>query len=136
MSEAETGAASTKPYLIRAIYDWCEDSGFTPHLAVRVDARTRVPMGYVKDGAIVLNIGKTAVRDLHLDNDYISFSGRFGGVAHEILVPVDAVTGIYARENGQGLAFEATDGGGEPTPPDDAGNAGGRDGRPRLRVVK
>lgn len=136
MSAATSGAASTKPYLIRAIYEWCGDNGFTPYLAVRVDARTRVPMGYVKDGAIVLNIGVAAVRDLRLDNDYISFSGRFGGAAHEILVPVGAVTGIYARENGQGLAFEVVEGDDEPPAPDDGGNAAEKGGRSHLRVIK
>ncbi|NLF55522.1 MAG: ClpXP protease specificity-enhancing factor [Thauera phenolivorans] len=97
---------STKPYLIRAIYEWCVDQGFTPYLATLVDADTRVPPGYAKDGQIVLNIGPDAAHKLAMENDFISFQARFGGVAHSLLVPVDNVVAIYARENGQGMAFE------------------------------
>ncbi len=97
---------STKPYLIRALYEWCADSGYTPQLLVAVDGRTRVPPGYVKDGQIVLNISAAATRDLKLDNDWIQFSARFGGVSHEIAIPVGRVAAIFARENGQGLHFE------------------------------
>lgn len=100
---------STKPYLIRAIYDWCADNGFTPFLAVQVDAYTQVPMSYVKDGRIVLNIGMDAVRNLQLGNEDIVCGGRFGGVAHQIIVPVNAVLGIFAKENGQGLVFQGTE---------------------------
>ena len=97
---------STKPYLIRAIYEWCVDQGFTPYLAVRVDERTRVPSGYVRDGQIVLNIGPEATNQLVMDNEQVSFQARFNGVVHQIATPVDNVAAIYARENGQGMAFE------------------------------
>jgi stringent starvation protein B len=96
---------STRPYLIRALYEWCTDSGFTPFIAVLVDETVRVPNEYVKDGEIVLNISFDATSALKLGNEYIEFKGRFGGVAREIMVPVDRVLAIYARENGQGMAF-------------------------------
>ncbi len=98
-------SSSTRPYLIRALYEWCTDNGFTPFIAVLVDERVRVPNEYVKDGEIVLNISFDATSALKLGNDYIEFKGRFGGVARDILVPVDRVLAIYARENGQGMAF-------------------------------
>ncbi len=100
---------STRPYLIRAIYDWCVDSGFTPYMAVRVDERTEVPQAFVKDGEIVLNLSASAIRNLEMGNEYISFSGRFGGTPFDILVPVAAVIGIFAKENGQGLVFQAVE---------------------------
>ena len=96
---------STRPYLIRGLYEWCTDNGFTPFIAVLVDESVRVPTEYVKDGEIVLNISFDATSALKLGNDYIEFKGRFGGVARDILVPVDHVLAIYARENGQGMAF-------------------------------
>ena len=99
---------STKPYLMRAIYEWCVDSGFTPYLSVTVDPVTRVPMEYVKDGQIVLNIGPVAVERFKIGNDLIEFSARFNGAGREISIPVGAVSAIYARENGQGLSFEVT----------------------------
>jgi stringent starvation protein B len=99
---------STKPYLMRAIYDWCVDSGYTPYLSVTVDSVTRVPMEYVKDGQIVLNIGPVAVERFKIGNDLIEFSARFNGAGREISIPVGAVSAIYARENGQGLSFEVT----------------------------
>jgi stringent starvation protein B len=97
---------STKPYLIRAIHQWCCDNGFTPYLAVAVDARTRVPREHVRDGQIVLNVGYEATAHLSMDNDSISFQARFGGVARDISVPMGNVSAIYARENGAGMAFE------------------------------
>ena len=97
---------STKPYLLRAIYEWCTDNGYTPYLAVMVDGRTRVPMQFVKNGEIVLNISFDATSALKMDNDVIHFSARFGGVSRDIVVPVDNVIAIYARENGQGMAFD------------------------------
>lgn len=97
---------STKPYLLRAIYEWCTDNGYTPYLAVMVDGRTRVPMQFVKNGEIVLNISFDATSGLKMDNDVIHFSARFGGVSRDIVVPVDNVIAIYARENGQGMAFD------------------------------
>ncbi|SFV10326.1 ClpXP protease specificity-enhancing factor [Pseudoduganella namucuonensis] len=97
---------STKPYMLRAIYEWCTDSGYTPYLAVKVDAATTVPMEYVKKGEIVLNISFGATAGLKMDNDSIRFNARFGGVSREIFVPVNNVMAIYANENGQGMAFE------------------------------
>lgn len=135
---------STKPYLIRAIYDWCADSGLTPYLAVQVDEYTQVPMGYVKDGKIVLNISVDAVRNLHMGNEDITCSGRFGGVSHQIIVPIASVMGIFAKENGQGLVFQGQDSspilsvavdnksGGGSEPPDSPAPQG----KPKLRVVK
>lgn len=137
-----TDQSSTKPYLIRAIYDWCADNGLTPYLAVLVDDYTQVPQAYVKDGKIVLNISVDAVRNLHLGNDDITCGGRFGGVPHEIIVPVAAVIGIFAKETGQGLVFQGQesiptgeakpvqrDEGGEPPEPPPQG-------KPRLRIIK
>ena len=131
--------SSTKPYLIRAIYDWCTDNGYTAYLSVRVDANTRVPMAFVKEGEIVLNISMDAVQNLQLANDEITCGGRFGGVAHRIVVPVAAVIGIFARETGQGLAFQ----GQESSAPADINNSSEPpeeppppQGKPRLRVVK
>jgi stringent starvation protein B len=129
---------STKPYLIRAIYEWCADSGLTPYLAVRVDGQTLVPMSYVKDGEIVLNLGMDAVRNLHMGNDEITCGGRFGGVPQQIIVPIAAVIGIFAKETGQGLVFQGQES--TPTPP--SGDGGGKptDNLPpaksHLRVVK
>ncbi len=97
---------STKPYLLRALYEWCTDNGYTPYIVVLVDSRTRVPMEFVKNGEIVLNISFEATGNLKMDNELIHFKARFGGVAREIEVPVDNVSAIYARENGQGMAFE------------------------------
>ncbi len=99
---------STRPYLIRALYEWCTDNGYTPFLAVQVDETVRVPQEFVNNGEIVLNIGFDATGGLKLGNDYIEFKARFGGVAREIFVPVDRVAAIYARENGQGMAFAVT----------------------------
>ena len=96
---------STKPYFLRAIYEWCSDCGFTPYLSVRVDERTRVPMEYVKNGEIVLNVSLNATRNLTINNELIQFSARFNGVSREVSVPVDRVQGIFARENGQGAFF-------------------------------
>ncbi|MDS4016170.1 MAG: ClpXP protease specificity-enhancing factor [Candidatus Accumulibacter sp.] len=139
---------STKPYLIRAIHQWCCDNGFTPYLAVAVDARTRVPPEHVRDGQIVLNIGYEATAHLSLSNEGISFQARFGGMAREIAIPVGNVAAIYARENGAGMAFEpelaapeeaAADGcadylpaADEPDPTTPSPTAG----RPRLQRVK
>ncbi len=97
---------STKPYLLRALYEWCTDNGYTPYIVVSVDAHTRVPMEFVKNGEIVLNISFEATGNLKMDNELITFKARFGGVARELEIPVDNVSAIYARENGQGMAFE------------------------------
>ncbi len=98
---------STKPYMLRAIYEWCADSGYTPYIAIKVDRNTRVPMEFVKNGEIVLNISFGATSGLKMDNDFIQFHARFGGVSREILVPVQNVLAIYANENGQGMMFDA-----------------------------
>ncbi|MHB9116975.1 MAG: ClpXP protease specificity-enhancing factor [Burkholderiales bacterium] len=135
---------TTKPYLIRAIYEWCSDNGYTPYLAVQVSPRTQVPLEHVKDGQIVLSLSSTAVRNLLMGNEFVEFSARFSGTARQILVPIASVIGIYARENGQGLFFAAeeeteqadaearsetptADKPGEPNPPR---------GRPSLKIVK
>ncbi len=133
---------STKPYLVRAIYEWCTDSGFTPYLVVIVGEHTRVPTEYAKDGQVVLNIGPSATRGLSIGNDMIQFSARFGGASRDIEVPMDAVASIYARENAQGLSFAVVEQGEE-------GFAGGASvdgapgdlppsprGKPRLKIVK
>lgn len=99
---------STKPYLLRAIYEWCTDSGFTPYLAVKVDAATTVPMEYVKKGEIILNISYGATSGLKMDNDAITFRARFNGVSRELYIPVHNVLAIYANENGQGMAFDVS----------------------------
>jgi stringent starvation protein B len=113
--------SSQKPYLIRAIYEWCVDNSFTPYIAVTVDADTRVPMEYVRNGEIVLNVGPLAANRLRIGNDFIDFAARFGGVTKDILVPIVAVAAIYARENGLGMSFEVA--------------AAGRAHRPQLDTV-
>lgn len=128
---------STRPYLIRAIYEWCVDSGFTPYLAVQVDAQTEVPPAYVKDGEIVLNIGTGAVRNLEMGNEFITCAGRFGGVPFDLIVPVAAVIGIFAKENGQGLVFQGNDAEPPPSATGDADRADRpRQQRPQLKIVK
>lgn len=102
-----TDSNSTRPYLIRALHEWCSDNGFTPFLSVAVDASVSVPNEYVRNDEIVLNISYGATERLSLGNDHIEFRGRFGGVAREVFVPVGRVVAIYARENGQGLVFPA-----------------------------
>lgn len=97
---------STKPYMIRAMHEWCTDNGLTPHLLVAVDVHTRVPVAYVKDGEIVLNINYSATRNLLISNEAVTFSARFGGVASDLYVPMHAIRGIFARENGQGMFFQ------------------------------
>lgn len=97
---------STKPYLIRAIFDWCTDSGFTPYVAVAVDETVRVPAEFVNNGEIVLNVSALATSRLLIDNEAISFQARFSGAPREVYVPMAQVIAIYARENGQGMAFE------------------------------
>jgi stringent starvation protein B len=126
---------STRPYLIRAIHEWCADSGLTPYLAVRVNERTEVPRAYVKEGEIVLNLGAGAVRNLEMGNEFITCNGRFGGTPFDLIVPVEAVIGIFAKETGQGLVFQ----GGEPQPPssDDGGEEPKpKPQRPQLKIVK
>ncbi|MEK9774822.1 MAG: ClpXP protease specificity-enhancing factor [Quisquiliibacterium sp.] len=97
---------STKPYLIRAIHQWCMDNGYRPYLVVTVDERTQVPHEFVRNGEIVLNVSDDATHRLTLGNDLIEFEARFNQVARQISIPVDNVSAIYAAENGQGMAFE------------------------------
>ncbi len=101
---------STKPYLIRALYEWCSDNGFTPYIAVAVDERTIVPREFVRNAEIVLNISPLATNHLQIGNDLVTFQARFGGVARELSIPVENVISIYARETGHGMAFEVTRG--------------------------
>jgi stringent starvation protein B len=110
-----TAGSSTRPYLIRALHDWCTDNGFTPYVAVFVDSHVQVPVEYVKNNEIVLNVGFEATSSLKLGNETIEFKARFGGSSREIIVPIDHVIAIYARENGQGMAF--------PMPSDAQGSA-------------
>jgi stringent starvation protein B len=105
----------TKPYVLRALFEWCVDNGYTPHLAVKVDSRAQVPPEYVKGGEITLNISPNAVHKLQMGNELIEFSARFGGVARQISVPVTNVYALYARETGHGMTFEV-----------DGGNAGAK----------
>ncbi len=105
MTNSAGNPSSTKPYLLRALYEWCTDNGLTPYLAVHVDSQVRVPREHVKNGEIVLNISFGATTGLKIGHDDVRFKARFGGVARDILVPVSHVTAIYARENGQGMAF-------------------------------
>jgi stringent starvation protein B len=102
------GFTSTKPYMLRALHEWCTDNNLTPHLLVVVDNETRVPMAYVKDGEIVLNLSYAATKSLQIDNDAIVFSARFGGVSQNIFIPMHAVKGLFARENGEGMFFDVT----------------------------
>ena len=137
---------SAKPYLVRAICEWCADNGLTPFLAVKVDARTRVPAAFVKNGEIVLNISTTATRRLTIDNEWVQFNARFSGASQEVSVPMSAVSGVFAKETGYGFAFamprdpaaaliEAT----APPPPDaepaaSEGSGSGKTGdRPKAR---
>jgi len=97
---------STKPYLLRALYEWCVDNGYTPHVAVKVDSKTQVPSEYVKNGEITLNVAPSAVHKLQMGNELIEFSARFAGVARQISVPVGNVYAVYARETGHGMTFD------------------------------
>lgn len=127
---------STKPYLIRAIHEWCADQGFTPYLAVKVDATTRVPREFVKDGEIVLNVGLEATHQLLMGNDEISFQARFGGRAFPVVVPIERVAAIYASENGEGMAFEVVEGKAGEEEPEDQVSAERPAGRPVLTRIK
>jgi stringent starvation protein B len=100
---------SAKPYLVRAICEWCADNGLTPYLAVRVNPQTRVPAAFVKNGEIVLNVSATATRKLTIDNQWIQFTARFNGSSQEVSVPIGAVIGIFAKETGYGFSFTAPD---------------------------
>ena len=123
-------SSSTRPYLIRALYEWCTDNGFTPYVAVQVDDTVQVPREYVKNGEIVLNISFDATSSLKLGNDFIEFKARFAGTAREISVPVGRVIAIYARENGQGMAFPA------PAPSAAPADAGGTQAGPAAAPAR
>ena len=141
---------SSRPYLVRALYEWIVDNDCTPHMLVNAEyPSVQVPQGFASDGQIVLNISPSAVRNLHMDNDAVSFDGRFGGVSHTLFVPSGAILGIYARENGQGMVFdleppvldeedaefeEVVEPDDEVPPPD--GQPPRPSGRPSLKVVK
>jgi stringent starvation protein B len=135
---------SSRPYLVRALYEWIVDNDCTPHLLVNAEfAGVQVPAGFASDGQIVLNVSPTAVRHLHMDNEAVSFEGRFAGVPQSLYIPAAAVLAIYARENGQGMVFDAEssmlDGDeiedpDEQNPPDDEPPR--PSGRPSLKVVK
>ncbi|GGU71541.1 stringent starvation protein B [Pseudomonas laurentiana] len=136
---------SSRPYLVRALYEWIVDNDCTPHMLVNAEyPAVQVPQGFASDGQIVLNISPSAVRHLHMDNEAVSFEGRFGGVAHTLYVPTGAILGIYARENGQGMVFELEpplmdddELEGEDESDDDTDNPPPRpSGRPSLKVVK
>lgn len=136
---------STKPYLVRAIHEWCSDSNLTPYLSVKVDANTRVPQEYVRDGEIVLNVSYDAVHKLTIGNDAVQFAARFNGVSRECSVPMSAVAGIFARENGQGMFFPPDEAVEEaaPAPAENATTPAGEgpqtpapSGRPKLQVIK
>lgn len=127
--------SSTRPYLIRALHDWCTDNGFTPYVAVFVDASVQVPQEYVKNNEIVLNVGFEATSGLKLGNEQIEFKARFGGSAREIVVPIDHVVAIYARENGQGMAFPVPSAAGAAGPSVLPGGAGAVRVGPRLTSV-
>lgn len=135
---------SSRPYLVRALYEWIVDNDCTPHLLVNAEfAGVQVPAGFASDGQIVLNVSPNAVRHLHMDNDAVSFEGRFGGVPQSLYIPAAAVMAIYARENGQGMVFDVEppladddelDGPDDQGPPDDEPPR--PSGRPSLKVVK
>ena len=129
-----TAGTSTRPYLIRALHDWCTDNGFTPYIAVFVDARVQVPNEYVKNNEIVLNVGFEATTGLKLGNELIEFKARFGGTSREIIVPVDHVIAIYARENGQGMAFPMPAAPGSEVGPGDAAQPAPKP--PRLTLTE
>jgi stringent starvation protein B len=130
---------STKPYLIRAIHQWCSDSGYTPYISVKVDANTRVPAECVKDGEIVLNVGYDATHRLTIGEEALQFAARFNGVSRECSVPISAVLGIFARENGKGLYFPPEDApadAAKPAASPEAPEASPNGGKPKLQIVK
>ncbi|QXL85485.1 ClpXP protease specificity-enhancing factor [Comamonas sp. NLF-1-9] len=137
MSTDPTGV-STRPYLIRALHEWCSDNGLTPYVVVQVDDSVHVPQEYVSRGEIVLNISDEATSALQISNDFIVFKARFGGKPRDISVPIGRVSAIYARENGQGMAFPVQDGaaGLSAVPPEGAGPQEGREPAPALQSVK
>ena len=131
--------SSSRPYIVRALYEWILDNECTPYVLVNADEPgVEVPSQYIKDGQIVLNISPAAVVDLVVDNEAMRFNGRFGGVPVDVYVPMTAVIGIYARENGQGMVFDSEDNPLPEPPPDEPPPRGGEGGdkRPSLKIVK
>lgn len=127
---------SSRPYLLRALYDWIVDNGLTPHLLANATAPgIQVPGQYVKEGRIVLNIAPRAAQDLQLGSEFITFSARFGGVAHGVNVPVAAVLGIYAAENGQGMAFNNEEGSNPPPASEGTATSAPAASKPKLKLV-
>ncbi|WAW09054.1 ClpXP protease specificity-enhancing factor [Oxalobacter vibrioformis] len=128
---------ATKPYLVRAIHEWCVDNGFTPYIAVDVDSHTRLPLQFVREGQIVLNISYDATSGLVIDNESIRFKARFGGVSQDIYIPVINVMAIYAKENGHGMAFDVKRTPPDADPPSDNDpKPPKKDGPPILKRVK
>jgi stringent starvation protein B len=128
---------SNKPYLIRALHQWCSDNGFTPFIAVFVDSTVEVPIEFVKNDEIVLNLSTDACHQLQMENDYISFQARFGGVPRKILVPITHILAIYARENGQGMSFPFNPGLNQEQIPAKSKSSEGKSTKPSfLKVVK
>lgn len=105
MSDTDPATPSTRPYLVRALHEWCTENGFSPYMAVFVDESVQVPADYVVNGEIVLNVSYDATSGLQLGNDYITFKARFGGIPHDVMIPASHVLAIYAKENGQGMGF-------------------------------
>lgn len=132
--------SASRPYIMRALYEWIVDNDCTPYLLVDATRPgVEVPSQYVKDGQIVLNVSPSAVIDLLIGNEWVSFNGRFGGTPTDILVPVAAIVGIYARENGQGMVFEPEEPPESPDDPprgDNGPTAGKPEARPALKIVK
>ena len=131
-----TSGSSTRPYLIRALHDWCTDNGFTPYIAVFVDEHVQVPAEYVKNNEIVLNVGFEATSSLKLGNEAIEFRARFGGSSREIVVPIDHVIAIYARENGQGMAFPVPTEANVGSPASASSESAGAPRLPRLALTE
>jgi stringent starvation protein B len=128
-TQQENEPSSTRPYLIRALHEWCTDNGLTPYVTVAVDGSVQVPLEYVKDGEIVLNIGMDATTALRMGNDYLEFKARFSGAVREIIVPMEQVIAIFARENGQGMAFP------KPDRPSLTRSAGSSTARPAIKLA-
>lgn len=141
----DASSTSTRPYLVRALHEWCTDNGFTPYVTVSVDESVQVPREYVNNGEIVLNVSFDATSGLQLNNEFIQFKARFGGVARDIVVPMGRVMAIYARENGQGMAFPAPVAVDAPSATPDVSDtaltspavpAGSTSSRPQLKRIK
>ena len=138
---------STKPYFLRALHEWATDNGYTPHIVVQVDALTRVPVEFVRDGQITLNVSYDATNKLVIGNDFVEFQARFSGKTQSIQIPVGAVSAIYVRETGAGMGFEVQatlpsgqiqdgDESGDTQEPKSNGEPVDKTKRPNLKIVK